>query len=479
MGDFRVLSRAADEVAEELLRQVRRGRRIIIIGHLDADGLTSSSLLAKAIYREGGHFHLTIVSDLTPSLLRTLARDERGFYVFVDLGAGLGRHLQENFGDRWLVIDHHQPSEDEMKLGAVFNCWKFGYDGGYEASSAAMVYFIAKALRARNQAEAWLPIVGALADRQDTGEGASLISLNRAIVEEAQQQRPDGITPLIEVHRDLLIPGRETRPIHEALASLTLPYLPNLSGNRDACYSALKSAGLRLKEGERWRVIAELAEEEKKLLLDTILAHVELESSKDWLVRELIGEVYTLPYEDRFTPLRDAREFSTLLNACGRSRQHALGIALCMGDRGEVVLQAVKVLRDYRQAITTIVAQLTSLPNRIIEGEHLLQVIGDGIVSEEMTGVIASVLSSHPRFSKSFLLLRSATAEGDVKLSIRAPYASRPDVNLGRIMREVAEKVGGVGGGHARAAGARIPLLAYERFASEVSSLLGGHGAPG
>jgi len=475
MGDFRALTKAAEEVAEELLRQVRRGRRIIIIGHLDADGLTSSSLLAKAIYREGGHFHLTIVSDLTPGLLKTLARDERGFYVFVDLGAGLGRHLQENFGDRWLVIDHHQPPEDEMKLAAVFNCWKFGYDGGYEACSAAMVYFVAKALRAKNQGEAWLPIVGALADRQDAGEGASLVSLNRVIVEEAQQQRPDGVTPLVEVHKDLLIPGRETRPIHEALASLTLPYLPNLSGNRDACYSVLKSAGLRLKEGERWRVIAELTEEEKKLLLDAILAHVQLEGSKDWLVQELIGEVYTLQYEDRFTPLRDGREFSTLLNACGRSKQHALGIAVCMGDRGEVVLQAVKVLRDYRQAITTIVSQLTSLPNRIIEKGHFIQAIGDGIVPEEMTGVIASVLGSHPRFSKYFVLLRSATGEGDVKLSIRAPYCSKPEVNLGKIMREVAEKVGGIGGGHARAAGARIPLLAYERFVSEITALLAGY----
>ncbi|MER3601367.1 MAG: single-stranded DNA exonuclease RecJ [Nitrososphaerota archaeon] len=475
MGDPKALAEAAEEAAELLLRQVRRGRRLIIVGHLDADGLTSSSLLAKAIYGEGGHFHLTIVSDLTPQLVRTLAKDERGFYVFVDLGAGLAKDLQENFGDRWLVIDHHEPPEEERALPSVFNCWKYGYDGGEEACSATMAYLVAKALRARNQGEAWLPVLGALADRQDRGEGGSLISLNRAALEEAQQYRPDGATPLLHMSRDLLLPGRETRPVHEALAALTLPYLPNLSGNRDACYSALKAAGLRLKEGERWRVLAELTEDEKKLLLDTILAHVQVEGSKDWLLQELVGEVYTLLYEDRFTPLRDAREFSTLLNACGRTRRHSLGVALCMGDRGPAMNEAVRALREYRQTITGTVAQLTSLPEKVIERGPLAQVIGDGIVTEEMTGVIASVLSSLPRFARSFLLLRSATVDGDIKLSIRAPYLSPTRVNLGQVMREAAQKVGGIGGGHARAAGARIPFFAYDKFAREVASWLEGH----
>jgi len=42
-------------------------------------------------------------------------------------------------------------------------------------------------------------------------------------------------------------------------------------------------------------------------------------------------------------------------------------------------------------------------------------------------------------------------------------------VNLGLVMREAAEGVGGVGGGHTMAAGARIPAAAAEAFTRVVA----------
>jgi RecJ-like exonuclease len=66
----------------------------------------------------------------------------------------------------------------------------------------------------------------------------------------------------------------------------------------------------------------------------------------------LLGKVYTLTHEEPWTPLRDAREFSVLLNATGRMNRSSLGIAICMGDREAALKEADSVLNEYRQTIT-------------------------------------------------------------------------------------------------------------------------------
>src|SRR4030065_64325 len=44
--------------------------------------------------------------------------------------------------------------------------------------------------------------------------------------------------------------------------------------------------------------------------------------------------------EEATPPLRDGREYSSLLNACARMRRPSLGIGICLGDRGEAMREA-------------------------------------------------------------------------------------------------------------------------------------------
>ena len=65
-------------------------------------------------------------------------------------------------------------------------------------------------------------------DRQDNGPGRSLAGLNRAVLQDAQEKG------LITGPRYFPFHGRETRPIHEAIAMTYTPYIPGLSGAKDA-----------------------------------------------------------------------------------------------------------------------------------------------------------------------------------------------------------------------------------------------------
>ena len=52
---------------------------------------------------------------------------------------------------------------------------------------------------------------------------------------------------LVEIDLDLLLVGRETRPLLDALAFTSQPFIEGLTWNRDTCLSLLNSSGIPLK----------------------------------------------------------------------------------------------------------------------------------------------------------------------------------------------------------------------------------------
>ena len=75
---------------------------------------------------------------------------------------------------------------------------------------------------------------------------------------------------MVEVDLDLLLVGRETRPLPDSLAFTSQPFIQGLTWNRDACLALLNSSGIDLKEGSRWRVLADLSQDEKRSILESI-----------------------------------------------------------------------------------------------------------------------------------------------------------------------------------------------------------------
>jgi single-stranded-DNA-specific exonuclease len=279
---------------------------------------------------------------------------------------------------------------------------------------------------------------------------------------------------LVKIERDLTFFGRETRPIHRTLAQTTSPFIPGISGEEDKSLAFLASLDIKTKEGEKWRALRDLSEEEKKRLCSALADHL-MSKGLHVEVTNLIGEVYVLEKEEPWTPLRDAREFAVLLNSTGRMDRPSLGIAVCMGDRSSALEEANRVLEEYRKNISKYLGWVMEKPERMKEFENIYVVNGENFINEKIIGTVSSILTwglSSPE--KPLIAYANVEGQGVAKFSARTTEAAvRKGVNLGDVMRVGSEKCAGNGGGHNIAAGGQVPLEQVENFIKIVNDLVG------
>lgn len=468
MPDAEPVLARSEELARLLMKVARAGNRIIVVTHIDADGLSSGAIAFKSLVRAGATVSLRAVTDMDRRVISELKSEKFDYYLFTDLGSGLIPELSSALGNSFMIVDHHQFPENERSRQNVFNAWSFGFDGGTDACSSTMAYILARSIGEANKDLSHLALVGAVGDRQDSGPGRSLRGLNRLALDDAVRGG------LVRVGKDFLLNGRETRPIHEALALTYSPLIPGLSGSRDAALGVLSNAGMKLKEGGRWRTLSELDDEEKQSLLDVVARHVSPSANGTEIISELIGEVYTFEMEDSFTPLRDAREFATLLNACGRMDRVDVGLAICLGDRDSNLSLGLKIAGEYRTKISRAIQQVEAESEKVITKGDLACVVGDDFLEERLTGSVSSILASGERFRDKVVMVRAKSGEADLKFSTRVGEDFSKPVNLGTVMMEAAEEVGGVGGGHSMAAGAKVPSAKGEEFMRRVQQKVSG-----
>jgi single-stranded-DNA-specific exonuclease len=459
------LTDALKYFCEKLRLTVEGGNEVSIITHLDADGITSGSIMAMALRRMGARYSVRAVSGMNSSLVEKMKGDGRDFYVITDLGAGWASHLRKALRDKWVIIDHHEITEEEKLTdddGQILNPWKFGIDGGSEVPAGGMAYMVASALDFKNRDLSAIAVVSAVADRQDQGDKKSFFGLNAEILKTAQS------LGLVRVDLDIILTGRETLPLHEALACSLFHYIDGLTGNKEACYLLLKNAGIKLKHnGGRWRVLAEFSQEEKSAIVEAVAKFVAADSDKkisDILVQELIGYVYTLAREDKRSQLRDAREFSTMLNACGRIGRAGVGISICMGDRNTALSAGEELMSTYKMTLRNNISTIFSEKWRLADDGKTIIVNGDGILEEDMLGAVSTMLSGSPSLQGRLLFVRTLTKNGTYKFSSRKCLDCKSQANLGVLMRQCSNALNGAGGGHSAAAGCSIPSSALEEF---------------
>lgn len=443
-------------IADKIMHAIAKDKEIMVITHADADGIISGSIMAKALMRQNAKFIVRTVSDMNDQVIEEV-KDKYDFYIITDLGAGFALKFKEAFGDSWIVIDHHQPPEDEIDNDDVLNVWKYGIDGGKEICAGSLCYLLAEHIDSKNRDQSALAIVAAIADRQDQGDKKSLIGLNKNIAETARS------LGLLNIDLGIMLVGRETRAIHEALAYTSFPYIEGLTWNSSSCLSLLTNAGIKLKDNGRWRVLAELSDDEKRQMLESITKFVAVTSNASNIIDDLIGYIYTLLKEDNRSMLRDAREFATLLNACARIGKAGVGISICLGDRNSMLREGESVVMEYRNRLREYMNTLLTDLWRIRDDGKIAFVNGENLIAEDMLGAVSSLLSSSPSMHGRLVIVWTR-ARDSYKFSSRKSLQTDSNANLGLIMRECSSKVGGSGGGHAPAAGARISIDKLEEF---------------
>ena len=439
------LSYFSDKISDS----IKSKKSILVTTHLDCDGITSGSIISKALIREGARCTVRTTNEFSQNIVEQLEKENKGLHIITDLAGGFARNLDEKVGDNWIVLDHHQIPDEEIDNQNVINAWKFGIDGGIEICAGGMAYLASTALNKNNRDLSGIAVVSALGDRQDQGDKKSFVGENKNIAKTAKE------LGLINIDLDLLLVGRETRPLPDALAFTSQPFIEGLTWNRDTCLAILNSTGIQLKDGARWRVTADLDQDEKRKIIESITKFAKGKNATE-IMNELIGYTYTFPREDKRSFLRDGREFSTMLNSCGRINRSGVGISSCRGDRNRMLQEGEKILAQYRSKIREYMKVLGNERWRTNSDQNCVMINAEGLVPETMTGTISSLIAGSPKNLGKIVILRTDGAEGTVKFSSRKSNTCNSDVNLSDLMRNGAQKFDGVGGGHDAAAGAKI-----------------------
>ena len=460
---------SVSDAAKTILEVAKEDGFIHVYSHLDADGVAAAGIIGKTLYRLDARFRIRITQWVDEKLVTEILQGKPQMVIFTDLGSDHASLLRQKDRDiKIVVLDHHQISGELSGDFPCVNPHLFGIDGARDISSAGVAYFTAKAIDKVNMDLAPIAVVGALGDLQDKYDQRMLGGLNEKIVEDARSQG------LLTVEKDLILFGRETRPIHKTLASTTNPFFPGISGEEDKSLAFLASIDIKPKYGDRWRALRDLSEDEKRRLCSALADYL-LSKGLHCEISNLIGHVYTLSKEEPWTPLRDGREFAVLLNAVGRMDKPGVGVAVCMGDRGPALEEASKILEEYRRAINRYLGWIMEKPERIREMENIYVVYGEDFIDDKIVGAISSILTtSLPNPEKPLIAYADVKEEGLVKVSARTIDATTSKgVNLGEIMQIAAEKCLGKGGGHNVAAGAQIPIENVETFLRLVNELVG------
>lgn len=451
---------------------IKSNGSILVTTHIDCDGLTSGSIMTKALIRAGAKCAITTAKEFSDAVISKLKSRSQDLCIVTDLGGGFASKMNKALGDdRWMILDHHQIPDGEIEDPNVINAWKYGIDGGREVSAGGMSYMASVALDEKNSDLSTVAVVSALGDRQDQGERRSFVGKNFEIAETAKKQG------LLNVDMDLLLFGRETKPLADSLAYTSQPYIDGLTWNRDTCYALLTKSNVKLKEGGRWRVPSELDEDEKKRVIESIAQFASGENATK-IMTELIGYTYTFPKEDGCGFLRDAREFSTMLNSCGRINRAGIGIAICMGDRSRSLQEGEEILKEYKNRIRECINILTNERWRIsaMPDKPYVTVNAQNVVQETMSGTIASIMSGAPKNAgKVIILWTKAEEETMIKFSARRSHnvdgeEGKGSINLGDLMGTTAAQCKGVGGGHSAAAGAKITKDKLDDFLQELDA---------
>ncbi len=424
---------------------------LLVVSHHDADGVTACAIIVDLLKKLHKKTEFMILKQLDSTTIGKIA-DANKTVVLTDLGSGQLSLLEKNLKQKYYIIDHHVPEKNyELQV----NPHPHGYDGGIDVSASCLAYFVAKSLGFRNMSP--IAIVGAVGDMQDSN--GKLHSLNRIVLNDGVE---DGS---LKVKNDLRLFGRQSRPLNNMLAYSSDPLIPGLIGNPAACTQFISDLGINPKSNGDWRNYVDLSFEERKKLTTALYIHLLNLGKPEFVIQRMIGEVYTLLNEEKRTELRDAKEFATLMNACGRQSKAEIGVEICLGDRGTNLDKARDILQKHRKELKD---GLEYLQLKGVESlSNLYYFDAEGKIKESIVGVVAGMGQGTviPPDKPVLGFAEDRDDKNFIKVSARGNWdLIRKGIHLGNAMRDASSAFGGEGGGHDIAAGARVPKDKKQEF---------------
>ena len=461
------------EIPQLMSEQYSQARQIIessndikIYSHIDCDGICSGAILSTILDRQNKEHEIEFVNL---DVLDNLELDHE-LTIFSDLGSGQSVDAKAKKGQKIIILDHHPPLRDlDYGEGKDYtyleiNPLHHGIDGSYYVCGGGLCYFLSKEFGYDDLS--WIGVLSAIGDMQNTSTG-HFEGLNKII----QQDAIDG-GYLSVIENDINIYGRNTRPLFIALSYFSDVKLP-ITNNTNETMAILEELGIDEKHNRK--TLNELTMEEKQKLyqrLSGMISKVVPGRYVKYIPQLIIGDSYTFIKEDPNSFLRDASEFSTAMNACGRNHEERIAMEVLKGDRFLALDELETVSRDHRRNLAQSIEKVTSDENsNIIELENLQYFDGTGI-KPEIVGTVTGMILGYCNWKKPVIGFTQTDDKG-LKISLRCSrLLSYDGIHFGHIIRDIASEVGGTGGGHSMACGAYIPIEKKEEFLELFNNIL-------
>jgi RecJ-like exonuclease len=291
-----------------------------------------------------------------------------------------------------------------------------------------------------------MALAGAMGDMQGQN---GFQGVNQTILQEGQE------AGIIEVYEDLKLAYKEEEPLYKALSYTFNPAISGVSGDLEGSQGFLERLGLSY--GIKF---SDLANEEKDILREELVK----------VNPKILGTVYALMREK--PPLRSIEDYSRILDACGKSKQHTVGMSICLGDRDAALKEGMELLHRYQDRLLSGLEWIRKEGGQ--EMEYIQYVYTEDKKRKSILGTLASVGLELGILNPEKPVLTLARLHQDVKVSARTTsQMTEKGVNLGLAMEQASNNFNGAGGGHNIAAGAMIPYPDLENFKNLVNDMVG------
>jgi single-stranded-DNA-specific exonuclease len=455
------------DCAAACAERLRAAREVLLVSHIDADGLTSAAIAATALERADISFETAFKNQLDDHAIATVAATEYDTVLFTDFGSGQLDTITDYSDDDFspVIVDHHRPADATTEFH--LNPLLFGIDGASELSGAGASYVLARAMEddSDNRDLASLAVIGAVGDMQATG--GELVGANRSIVEEGIE------ADVLTKRDDLALYGRQTRPLPKLLEYSSDVFIPGISNSESGSVGFLSDLDLDLKQSGEWRTWIDLTDNERQVVVSALVQRALEQGVSTDKIDELIGTTYTLPAEPVGTELRDASEFSTLLNATARYDRADVGLAVCLGNRDGALDRARHLLRNHRRNLSEGLQWVTN--EGVTHEEHIQWFDAGTHIRATIVGIVAGMAVGAEDIDRAVPIIAFASKnDEETKVSSRGTQTLvQRGLDLSQVMGQASSAVGGKGGGHDVAAGATIPAGREHEFVERADQIVG------
>lgn len=449
-----------DSLEESLLKakdMIESVDDVKIYAYSDCDGICSAAILSTILDR------LEIPNEIEFLSYRKMKKIniENKLAIFADFGSGYDIEGTATMYSKILILDHHNPirksdyksflTKDFLEINSNF----YGIDGRISISGGGLCYLLAKKFGFTDLS--WIAIVAAIGDMQDLIHG-NLKGINKLILEESVK---DGY---IKVKKGIYTQNKQTEPLYLSLACFG-DFKLDITDNIEKSKEFLEKNNINYEENDRYRTFGDLNDEEINTLRTGLIKMISKELAPKYIkyASKLIdANSYELLNEEKHTFLRDANELAFTINICSLKDKNYDSLQILKGDRGE----SLEIIKETKKEA---IANMYYLINKIHDNNEIVQLDNiqyfyDEEIRIESIGTLTGKAIAFGDWKKPMLGITSTNSD-TLKVSLRCSrLLSFKGIDFSRIIKKVANKVGGYGGGHHLASGAYIPKDKLEEF---------------